>query len=158
MKHATALLIAAVALAACGTDDRTVPRPTGQLSGTVDGRSFTMTGQRSTRADTIMVVTLINEPASCPENTPVDGQLRVDISIPDGVEPGHYNLRSSVIKVASTAIVVKDGRPSFSAVSIGDGDIWLDNVGDATAGALKAETAGTSIRGEFTASPCAKAR
>lgn len=155
--RATALLIAAVTLASCTGEDRTIPRPTGPLSGTVDGKPFMMTGQRATRTDAMLVVTLINEAASCPENTPVDGQLRVDISIPDGLEIGHYNLKSSVIRVASTAIVVKDGKPSFTAVLIGDGDIWLDKVDDAIVGAFRGETAGTSVQGEFNASLCVQA-
>jgi len=125
------------------------------LHGTVKGTSFTVTGVRSTRIDSYVVLTLLNAPATCatPE-TQNDGLIRVDVSVPKAMlAPGTYPIGTDV-KVGVTKLSGATGMQKFDGVSLAEGTVNLSRVGDQVEGSLSGSANDVSLSGTFTVPLC----
>jgi hypothetical protein len=130
--------------------------PAPPLAGNIHGMSFNITGARTSNIDSNLVITLVNVSASCesPES-PTDGQVSVDITIPRAaLAPGTYQLGNG-ITVGVTKIAKPNGGPAtFDAVVLSSATIVVQSVGTTIQGSLSGSANGVSVDGTFTAPMC----
>ena len=147
----------AAAASACSkeNDTDTPEAPTAELSGSVKGSEFNVVGSRGVWQGDAVIVTLANRDATCALQPEVaDGRIRVDINIPRNAQTeGHFSFTQVGVGVTRTS-VDDTGAPSFDAVSLSRGDVWIAQFDTEVKGAIRTNEAGIELSGSFVAPLC----